>query len=176
MRSSLLRASPQRSSASRIRKSMIKNKVGGSVTGTRRHTGYKYPWVTVSGVYRPCLNTITPPRRGCQGSAIVVACFPFCLLLLCELIALHPGVSCGVTLHGVDTLIVSVVVTDETSKVFLFACFACCPEELSSDPACAAFTASFRVHCCCSRGQKDAFHLRGESRLRLPQCKWVSLS
>ena len=37
---------------------------------------------------------------------------------------LHPGVSCGVTLHGVDALVVSVGIADETSKVFLFTCFA----------------------------------------------------
>ena len=62
------------------------------------------------------------------------------------LIALLPGVTGFITVLGVDALGITVLVADETSKVFLFALYASRPVQLPVDPLSAAFAALLAVH------------------------------
>ena len=77
-----------------------------------------------------------------------VLCFvPLLFFFLGELIALLPGVTTGVTALGVDALVITEVVTNQTREVFFFTLSTCRPIELSIDPLCATLAALLTVHC-----------------------------
>ena len=79
----------------------------------------------------------------------VLCVVPLLLLFLGEFIALLPSVTTGVTALGVDALVITKVITDETGEVFFFASSTGCPVQLTINPLGAALAALLTIHCRC---------------------------